>query len=226
MPSSARPSGGSDRHLTIVYNGYEYGLWDASVDNSTHTITTSAARKIPINGDGLHGASTAARFGNLAGRISAQELEAGQINHALFMTSNSIATNAVYPAEKSDGGKDPSQGYPPMGTRFQLAMTDAQIDTLAVPVWKKAILRALKNYGAYLGDSTSSPWGLMSLESGSTYTSFGYEDQMVTFAKAHGLPSSYDSSVGRTIYTFDVRSDVDWARYMRVVDPCVTQGTC
>jgi hypothetical protein len=142
------------------------------------------------------------------------------------MSSNSIATSAVYPAEKSDGGKDASQGYPPMGTRFQLAMTDSQIDALAVPDWKKAILRALKNYGGYLGDSTSSPWTVMSFESGSTYTSFGYEDPMVTFAKTHGLPSYYDSSVGRTIYYYDLRSAVDWSRYLRVVDPCVTQGTC
>jgi hypothetical protein len=48
---------------------------------------------------------------------------------------------------------------------------------------------------------------------------------MVNFARTAGVPSYTDSSTGRTVYNFDVTSDVDWSR-LRVIDPCVTAGTC
>jgi hypothetical protein len=226
MPIQASPAGGSDHHLTVVYNGYEWGFWDARVDRASRTITVGAGRKVPIYGDGLSAAGTSARFANMAGRIRIQELRAGEINHALFMSSNSIASSYVYPAQKSDGGRDASAGYPPMGTRFQLAMTEGQIDALDVPFWKKTVLRALKNYGGYLGDSTSSPWSALSFESGSDYTSFGLPDPFVTFAVTRDLPSYFDFSIGRRVYTFDLGSGVDWARYLRVIDPCVAERTC
>ena len=44
MPEGARPAAGSDHHLTIVYNGYEYGFWDTTVDESARTISISAGR--------------------------------------------------------------------------------------------------------------------------------------------------------------------------------------
>jgi hypothetical protein len=97
-------------------------------------------------------------------------------------------------------------------------MRDAEIDALDVPAWKKTILRAMAHYGMYVGDITGSPWGLM-FESGSSYTSFGVEDEMVKFADAAGVPS-LDG-----VYYFDVASGVDWNR-LRVIDPCVTAGTC
>jgi hypothetical protein len=51
-------------------------------------------------------------------------------------------------------------------------------------------------------------------------TSFGVEDRLVSFAKANNLPS-YNGS-----YVFGLADGVDWARYLRVVDPCTAQGTC
>ena len=113
-----------------------------------------------------------------------------------------------------------------MGTRFQLAMTDDQIDALDAPAWKKAVLRALKNYGGYLGDSSSSAWTATPFESGSDYTSFGLPDPFVTFAISQDLPSYFDGSIGRRVYSFDLASGVDWARYLRVIDPCVAERTC
>jgi hypothetical protein len=226
MPIEARPAGGSDHHLTVVYSGYEWGFWDARVNLVNRTITVGAGRKVPIHGDGLSAAGTSARFANMAGRIRIQELREGEINHALFMSSNSIASSYVYPAQKSDGNNDAASGYPPMGTRFQLAMTDAEINALDVPGWKKTVLRALKNYGGYLGDSTSSPWAAMSFESASDYTSFGLLDPFVTFAATHDVPSYFDFSIGRRVYTFNLGSGVDWSRYLRVIDPCVTERTC
>ena len=225
VPAGARAAGGSDHHFAVVDDGWEWGFWNAKVDPVAHVISGAgtlgqdlAGRKVPLSGDGLNASCTAARFACLAGIIRAQELEAGQINHALFMTVHCSNGEGVYPsAGRENACPDPTNA-PAMGTRFQLAMSDAEIDALGVPAWKKTILRAMAHYGMFVGDVTGSPWGLI-MESGSSYTSFGVEDEMVKFARSVGITSSSG------VYNFDVSSDVDWSR-LRVIDPCVTAGTC
>jgi hypothetical protein len=239
IPQGARPAGGSDHHMTVVTpDGKHWGFWNVKVDNSAHTISgadggnpttrVSDIEGLGIGGDGGNGlaecGSTAAGFCNLAGIIRAQELEAGVIGHALFATSSQIASSYVYPAVSTGTGPSASDDYPPMGTRFRLDpsyMTDARLSTY--PRWEQPILRALRDYGMYLGDNSGAASFALQLESGSTYTSFGYEDEAVRFARSVGAPSYSDG--GRTIYTFDL-GNVDWASYFRVVDPCVTKGTC
>ena len=100
-------------------------------------------------------------------------------------------------------------------------MSDTEIDALAVPAWKKTILTALAHYGLIVGDTmnNNSSWGLQG-ESGSSYTSFGATDPWVTFAHDAGLLPNPD---GR--YVLDIGTGVDWSR-LRVLDPCVSQGTC
>ena len=111
-----------------------------------------------------------------------------------------------------------------MGTRFQLMISDAELASF--PPWKQVILRALRDYGGYLGDSTSSPWTFGGFESGSTYTSFGFEDRMVTFARAAIADGQSGITEHDGIYYFDVASGVDWAHQLRVIAPCVTGNSC
>ena len=87
--------------------------------------------------------------------------------------------------------------------------------------WKKTVLRALHRYGGYVGDTTGGnvSWGLQTV-SGSTYTSFGKPDPMVGVAEGLRLRRSGGS------YYLDMDSGVDWGRHLRVVDPCVAQGSC
>jgi hypothetical protein len=225
VPAGARPAAGSDHHMTIVEpDGSEYDLWDASPISNGELVYNSGRRIDVGSGDGIYSAATAARFGNLAGLIRAQEMAEGRINHALFMTANSIAWNAVYPAAKSDGNNDPAQGYPPMGTRFQLTISDAEL--AAFPPWKRTILRAFRDYGGYLGDSSGSPWTIGAFESGTMYTSLGFEDQMVTFARNALAQGQSDISYSNGVYYFDLASGIDWSSRLRVIDPCVTQHTC
>jgi hypothetical protein len=87
-----------------------------------------------------------------------------------------------------------------------------------VPVWKKAILRAMAHYGGYVGDS-SSGWSLTAFESGSSYTSFGREDPMVAFARRAGIRPNGDG-----LYVFDMEHGVDWRRYLRVIAPSVARS--
>jgi hypothetical protein len=42
----------------------------------------------------------------------------------------------------------------------------------------------------------------------------------VKFARNNGVPT-YNGN-----YIFNIRDGVDWAKYLRVIAPCTTQGTC
>jgi hypothetical protein len=226
LPDGARPAAGGDHHLAVVYAGEHWGCYLARVDRAAREIHCDAGRKVPIDGVGLHAAETAARFPSLAGRIRFQEIAAGRISHALFAASHQIAYSWVYPAEKSDGPKDPRSGYPPMGSRFQFDpsyMTDKRLATF--PPWKRAVLRAIRDYGFYLGDSTTSGLKVFPIESGTSYTSLGRPDPWVRYAKANHIPSSYDPTTGRTLYGFDLQSGVDWTR-LRVIDSCLASKDC
>jgi hypothetical protein len=229
MPASAHSAGctqdaGSDRHLAVIYNGYEYGMWNVRIDPLNRVIYPETGRKIPVAGDGLNASCTNARFACLAGRIRYPELEAGRIDHALFATTNHLRTGYAYPAMQGSSN-NPSLGsdWPQNGTRVQLDPAYATDQWLAqFPAWKQAILRALRDYGAYFGDDTSSPLTFTSFESGTGYTALGLADPFEKYAQDH---LGQEISVSGGIYYFNLRSGVDWSR-LRVIDPCVAQRTC
>jgi hypothetical protein len=77
----------------------------------------------------------------------------------------------------------------------------------------------MARYGMYFGDTGSGGWGLQ-MESGASYTSFGFEDALVTFARSVGAPSYEGMRV------FDVGAGIDWRSRLRVIDPCEARGAC
>ncbi|MHB1837487.1 MAG: hypothetical protein ACYCXW_21290 [Solirubrobacteraceae bacterium] len=221
IPSAAQPAAGADGQMAVVdqQDGWEYDFWQVqSKPAGGGQITMAWGGRTALGGNGLGSGATASGFGLQAGIIRAQELAAGEINHALFMVVKCTG-GYEWPATGA-GAACPSGANPPLtGMRFQLDYTDAQIDAMAVPAWKKAILLALANYGAFVGDTGGTGVNFQ-FESGSTYTTFGYPDAMVTFAQ--GAPGVIASG-GR--YVFNLASGVDWTR-LRVIAPCVTEGTC
>jgi len=226
VPPQAQPAGAGDAHLTIVdtATGWEYDLWGASpLPAPGGTIRAKWGGRTRIDGDGLGSDATAARYGNLAGMIRAPELAAGRIDHALFMTYPCGAPTApVYPASKGGAMCDATTGVNafPMGTRFQLDMTDAEIDALGFARWKTAILKAMANYGMYFGDTGGKSWAVMA-ESSSTYTAFGLQDPLLAIARAAGYRQGSDG-----IAWMDLASGVDWRSRLRALAPCSARGTC
>ncbi|HEX2086428.1 MAG TPA: hypothetical protein VHF89_12150 [Solirubrobacteraceae bacterium] len=225
IPDAAKPAAGRDAHLTVVdqASGWEYDLYKVrSKPAGGGTLELRWGGRTRIDGDGLGSDATASQFGNLAGIIRAQEMQSARIAHALFMNASCDSGTFVYPATKNGRScsaiGQSTTDAPPMGARFQLAMPADEIEALPVPRWKKTILHAMSEYGMYMGD-TGGAWGVM-MESGSTYTSFGAEDEMVRFARENGVPEHNGH------YVFNLREGVDWARYLRVVDPCVAKRTC
>jgi hypothetical protein len=223
IPDRARPAGGSDAHMTVVdqRSGWEYDFWEVtSKPKGGGELTMGYGGRTRIDGDGLGSNSTAAHFGNLAGIIRAPELRRGRIEHALFLVAECDSGEFVYPAQGIGAPCEDRTNAPAEGMRFQLDMSDREIRALGEPRWREGILRALAHYGMFVGDTGGSPWDL-EFESGSTYTSFGYPDPIVTLAKRLGIPQEAD---GR--YHYELDHVVDWRSRLRVVDPCVTERSC
>lgn len=221
IPDAARPAGGGDAHMAVIdeASGWEYDLYKVrSKPAGGGTLEFRWGGRTRLDGDGLGSNATAAHFGLSAGIIRAEEIAAGKIDHALFMVVR-CTSGKVYPA--LGGGSQCADGTdaPAGGMRFQLAYTEAEIEALKVPRWKKTILHALRTYGAYVGDTGGGGFNFQ-FESGSTYTSFGEGDRLVEWAATQPGVTPYKGK-----YVFDLAAGVDWSR-MRVVDPCVSRGGC
>ena len=213
--------------MTVVdqRSGWEYDFWRVlSKPAGGGRLDVAWGGKTRIDGDGLGAEANAANFGELAGNLRVEELQAGLIDHALFLSVDCDSGDSVYPATHvgrscSDIGLSNAHA-PAMGQRFQLDMSDAEIEALAVPAWKKTILRAMAHYGMYVGD-TGGSWGIKE-EGGLTYTAFGYEDKWVAFAKQVGAPYYAPDND----WVFNLRDGVDWAHRLRAIDPCEANATC
>lgn len=227
IPDAARVPGGSDGHLSVVdaASGWEYDFWRVqSKPAGGGRLAVARGGRTRIDGDGLGSGAVAARFGTLAGLLRPEELQAGHINHALAISVRCDSGAFVYPASQVSTSCAslglPDADAPAIGTRLQLAMTPAKIDDLDVPAYRRTVLRAMARYGMYVAD-TGGSWGIVK-ESGLETLSFGLGDAWVSFARAVGAP--YWAPDRR--YVINLRAGVDWARYLRVIAPCVAQGTC
>jgi hypothetical protein len=225
IPAQARPAAGGDGHMTVVdqASGWEWDFWQAqSRPAGGGTLNISDGGRTHITGDGLGSDANAAQWGLLAGVIRAPEMQAGRIDHALFMVVGCTRSGYVYPARGDAGHCSDQTNAPADGQLLQLAMSDSEIAALSVPNWKKTILYALAHYGAYIGDTGGNEAFGLQFESGATYTSFGLPDPLATFAAQQ--PSGVTNSNGS--WYFDLASGVDWANRLRVLDPCTASATC
>jgi hypothetical protein len=217
------PPTDNDGHMTVVeqWNNWEWDFFEAETPLSGSTLNIGWGGRTDITGDGLGtGEAVAAQWGNLAGIMRAQEVATGNIDHALFLVLTCDNGDFVYPATKSGAPCSDTKDAPPMGTHLWLDLTPAEIDALSIPSWQKVILLALHAHGAFMGD-TGGPGFVLHFESPLTYTSFGRVDPLVPWAQANGWVPSGGYYVGKWD---NVPSSV-WTR-LRVLDPCVAQGTC
>ncbi len=236
IPAGARPEGGrgsdvEDAHMTIVdrRRGRIYELWQVRRDELPATggrLRVSWAGITSLHGSGADGlgSATAARFSSLAGRVRAEEMAAGRVDHALFVVLPCDNGRYVYPARKSGARCRGWSGAPPMGARLQLGYSDAEIAALRVPAWKRTLLRAMARYGMFFGD-TGTP-GLFTLEreTGLQYTVAGRRDRWLDFARSNGF-WRWEGDGDGAVYIGDLASGVDWSR-LRVIAPCVSRGRC
>jgi hypothetical protein len=238
IPSGAVPEGnrgssgsdsGEDAHMTIVdlQAGREVDLWQVQHDRmpaSGGRLNVSWGGVTDLAGHGIEvpSAATAAEFASLAGRVRAEELDAGRIDHAIFVVVKCDSGRWVFPARKTGSRCDNPADAPPMGARLRLDYTDAEIDALSVARWKKPLLRAMARYGLIVGDTGTNDLFSIERESGVQYQAMGHTDRWLAYAREHGF-ERWSGNGG--VYIGDVAAGVDWRR-LQVVHPCVSQRTC
>jgi hypothetical protein len=226
IPQAAlAPPTTNDGHMTVVeqWSGWEYDFYEAAtpLPSGGGTLDIGWGGRTAIDGDGLRtGEAVAAQWGNLAGIVRAQEVASGTVGHALFLVLECDNGSFVFPATKTGGACSDRVNAPPMGTHLWLDLSTSQINALPIPAWQKTILRALHDYGAYMGD-TGGPGFALQFESPLTYTSFGRADPLVPWAQTSGWSPYNGYYVG---HWQNVPASV-W-QHLHVLDPCAARDAC
>jgi PKD repeat protein len=91
----------------------------------------------------------AAGLAMLPGLVRYEEVEAGEITHAIRFTVKTTQKAYIWPARHFASSQTGLQ-YPPMGQRFRLK---ASFDTSKYPYQAKVVLEALKKYGMIVSDN-------------------------------------------------------------------------
>jgi len=155
-PIEGDPSAGGDRHVLVVDRDncvlYELfyaflqpdGSWSAG-SGAVFPLFSNALRR-----DGSTSADLAG-LPILPGLVRYEEVQSGQINHALRFTAETVPRAYVWPARhRGPGGGTTSA--PPPGTRVRLK---AGFDISSFSPKNQVILNALKRYGMMLADQGS-----------------------------------------------------------------------
>jgi hypothetical protein len=157
IPNGAVPAAGSDGHMAIVdrSTGCEYDLYGATNASGSWQAAWANAMPYAVD-DGWYDGGLSARGSGaalLGGLMLPDELHS-RINHALILSSPDVGTGGpVPPATESDGQSSRADALPE-GARLQL---DPSFDESTLPhEWQRRIARALKTYGAFLGDVSGS----------------------------------------------------------------------
>ena len=156
-PIEGGPDSDGDRHVLIVDrdNCILYELYDAwpQPDGSWHA---GSGAIFDLNSHALRPAgwtsADAAGLPILAGLVRYDEVESGEIRHAIRVTAPQTRREYIWPARHYASSLTGAQ-YPPMGQRFRLK-ADFDISSFSTEV--QVILRALKKYGMMLADNGSS----------------------------------------------------------------------
>jgi hypothetical protein len=160
VPGSAPVEGGDasggDRHVLVVDrdNCLLYELYRAFLQADGSWNADSGA-KYDLRSNALRPAgwtsADAAGLPIFPGLVRFDEVEAGEINHAIRFTVPETRRAYVWPARHFASSSD-DPALPPMGQRFRLK-AGVDISGYSAPV--QVILRAMKKYGLILADNGS-----------------------------------------------------------------------
>jgi hypothetical protein len=249
VPAVARPAGGSDSHIDVIQpDGTDITMWGVTKPSSNwQTGQTLSALNTANCGSVVSSPGwltvgpgpTAAGYCDNTGIITAAELIAGQINHAIII-SGQCAIGAQYPTSDGASTQQCTSGIgPPLGGRewYDVPCATTQASTALRP-WEKAILCALNVYGGYLGDDggggsyfTGTGAGVEDEEPWYDFDGPNYTSPFAPLA-AQGWTSfqiqSYGSAKGTRWIGADPwnPSGVNFPAHIHWLAPCSAQGTC
>jgi hypothetical protein len=146
-----------DHHL-LIYDkdtNTEYELYQP-VQAGDGTWSAMVAMKFNLSDYSLrtdrYQSTDEAGLAILPALIRYEEVEAGEINHAMRVAMYTSGNKHVWPA-RADGVQN-SESYPPLGQRFRLK---ASFNTAGYSPHAKTILEAWKKYGFMLADNSKEP---------------------------------------------------------------------
>ena len=155
-PIEGGPSSTGDRHILLVDDRrcLLYEIYDAHPGTSgAWTAGSGIIMDLTSNALRAEGKTSADAAGLpiLPGLVRYEEVEAGQINHALRFTVPKTQAAWVWPARhKASKNNDPK--LVPMGERFRLR---ADFDISKYSRTNQVIMTALKKYGMFMADNGS-----------------------------------------------------------------------
>jgi hypothetical protein len=156
IPENPAIEWGSDHHVLVVETDrcVLYEIYNATLSNGNWSAGSGAIWD--LNANDLRPAewtsADAAGLPILPGLARYDEIQGGEIKHALRFTAES--TNGyIWPARHLTSGEpDVLTSIPPMGARFRLK---ASFDISGFPPEMQVILRSMKTYGIILADNGS-----------------------------------------------------------------------
>jgi len=155
-PIEGGPGSDGDRHVLVVeqdgcmlyelYHAYPQpdGSWEAG-SGAVFNLHSNALRTAGYT------SADAAGLPILAGLVRFDEVDGGEIRHALRFTAPQTRREYIWPARHFASSLIGEQ-YPPMGQRFRLR-ADFDISSFSPEV--QVILQAMKSYGIILADNGS-----------------------------------------------------------------------
>ena len=182
IPDGTEIPPGSDGHLAVMdpLSGKVFSFWQAYKSGGVWHASWAGVSEFYGDGRDYEGNATATELSRLAGVVLLNEIEAGEIPHALFFASDMAGAAFRYPATKSDGLNDAGVAVPiPEGARVQLDPSINLANISGITPGELAVGRALQRYGAYCGDKGGSRMGFIfefqgGTEPGSSYVGAGF----------------------------------------------------
>jgi hypothetical protein len=253
IPAQARPEAalcpGDCQMAVIQPDGTEYALYGQKPAYSGgSTLSVMGLAWASITGSGVDPNSMSLTFpgrgggdvanGTMMASLSeptVAEIQSGTISHALSINVP-CESGQVYPGSN---GEDCAQNFgyagPPAGSRFQLALTNAQIDGTAAnsigynaastAPWERAILHAMHNYGAYASITCGRGCGdriNVYMENGTQYSSFGGTWPV----SSYNWSSPGNNGSAGSVPTNWKPGGITWSSALQIVSPCYALEQC
>jgi hypothetical protein len=181
IPSYAVPSKGTDAEMTIYQPSTDtvWEFWQARKVNGAWQGCWGGQIKYASTNYGVfngHYGATATGLPFIGGQVTAEELERGEIKHAIGIALVEVEDKAVYswPAARSDGVNPYKLANRiPEGLRFRL---DPSVNVDALPMTKagKTIARAAQKYGFVVWDKSGAI--AIRAQNSASYTALGKPD--------------------------------------------------
>lgn len=162
VPPGARPAAGDDSHMVVWQPStdtlwefwrmrFEGGSWRAGWGGRLDHVSRGPGHWVtPVANLG----ATATSLPLAGGMITAEELRAGRIDHALAVAVPNVRKGAhALPAQRSDGVST-SPNAVPEGARFRLD-PNLDVNALGLPPTTRAMALAAQRYGIIVRDQSS-----------------------------------------------------------------------